>query len=224
MSLHGIRERLKPLVPRRVRRQVNRATFAVVGVALRGDAVHCSCCGRSYRRFVDYPSAYCPGCGAYERHRLLCLYLDRHRELLGGDVLQVGPEAAVIARYAGDVHSWLSVDLDPAHPLADRVMDVMDLALEDASVDLVLCAHVLDIVADRDVAVRELHRVTRPGGTALIQSPRSDFPKGPDEYAARLSAQGFGVTVVLLPEQQDNQLRRRFGLDHGPIFACLRPA
>ena len=103
-------------------------------------------------------------------------------------------------------------------------MDVMDLALEDASFDLVLCAHVLDIVADRGRAVRELHRVTRPGGTALIQSPRSDFPKGPEEYAAQLSAQGFRVTVALLPEQQDDQLRRRFGLDRGPIFACLRPA
>ncbi|MET0938777.1 MAG: methyltransferase domain-containing protein [Gaiellaceae bacterium] len=224
MSLHGIRERLKPLVPPRVRRQVNRATFTVVGVALRGDAVHCSCCGRSYRRFVDYPSPYCPGCGAYERHRLLCLYLDRHPELLAGDVLQVGPEATVIARYAEDAHTWLSVDLDPAHPLADRVMDVMDLALEDASFDLVLCAHVLDVVADRDVAVRELHRVTRPGGTALIQSPRRDFPKGPDEYALQLSAQGFGVTVARLPEQQDDHLRRRFGLDGEPIFNCLRPA
>ncbi|MGH3017029.1 MAG: class I SAM-dependent methyltransferase [Gaiellaceae bacterium] len=190
MSLHCIRERLKPLVPPRVRRLVNRAAFAVVGLALRGDAVHCSCCGRSYRRFVDYPSAYCPGCGTYERHRLLCLYLDRNPELVAGDVLHIGPEAVVIARYGGDARSWLSVDLDPAHPLVDRVMDVMDLALEDASFDLVLCAHVIDVVDDREKAVRELHRITRPGGTALIQLPRRDFPKGPDDHAVQLSALG----------------------------------
>jgi SAM-dependent methyltransferase len=224
VSLHGVRERLKPLVPPRVRRKVNRAAFALVGLALRGDAVRCPCCGRSFRRFIDYPSAYCAGCGAYERHRLLCLYLDPHPELVAGDVLQVGPEATVIARYGGNAESWLSVDLDPAHPLGDQVMDVMDLALEDASFDLVLCAHVIDLVADRDKAVHELHRVTRPGGTALIQSPRRDFPKGPDEYAVQLTAQGFEVTVVRLPEQQDNQLCRRFGLDDEPIFACLRPA
>ena len=82
MSLHGVRERLKPLVPPGVRRQVNRAVFAVVGLALRGDGVHCSCCGRSYRRFVRFPTAYCPACGSYDRQRLLCLYLDRNRELV----------------------------------------------------------------------------------------------------------------------------------------------
>jgi SAM-dependent methyltransferase len=131
----------------------------------------------------------------------------------------------VIARYRGDARSWLSVDLDPDHPLVDRVLDVVDLALEDATFDLVLCAHVIDLVADREKAVRELHRVTRPNGTALIQSPRRDFPKGPDDYAVQLSAPGFEATVVWLAEQQDEELRRRFGLDDDePIFACLRPA
>jgi SAM-dependent methyltransferase len=76
-------------------------------------------------------------------------------------VLQVGPEATVIARYGGNARSWLSVDLDPAHPLADRVMDVMDLDLEARSFDLVLCAHVIDLVDDKEKALRELHRVTR---------------------------------------------------------------
>jgi len=219
-----MRERLKPLVPPRARRQVNRAAFAVVGLALRGGAVHCPCCDRSFRRFIDYPSAYCPGCGAYERHRLLCLYLDRRRELVAGDVLHVGPEAVVIERYGGEARSWLSVDLDPDHPLADRVMDVMDLALDDASFDLVISMHVIDLVQDRERAVRELHRVTRPGGTALIQSPRRDVRNGPDEYAEQLSSPGFEVTVVWLPEQQDERLRRRLGLDDDePIFVCLRP-
>ena len=64
LRLHRVRERIRPLVPRGLWRHVNRATFAVIALAMIGKRVHCPCCGRSYRRFVDYPSAYCPGCGS----------------------------------------------------------------------------------------------------------------------------------------------------------------
>jgi SAM-dependent methyltransferase len=222
VSLHRIRERVKPLVPAGARRTANRMAFGVVRLALRGETVHCACCGRSYRRWVEYPTLYCPGCGAYERHRLLCLYLDRHPDLVQGSVLHVGPEAAVIARFGRAARSWLSVDLDPEHPLVDRVMDVQDLQLEDASFDLVLCAHVVDLVADHDRAVRELWRVTRPGGTALIQTPWRAMSTGADAYAQRLHAPGFDVAVVRLPEQEDEGARRRLGLDDEPLFVCRR--
>ena len=223
MSLHRVRERLRPLVPRRFQRQANRAAFAIVGVALKGNAVECPCCGRSYRRWVDYPSAYCPGCGSYERQRLLCLYIDRQPELVRGDVLQVGPDAGVMARHRDEARSWLAVDIDPGHPLIDHVMDVTSLTLEDGTVDLVLCAHVLDLVHDHDAALRELYRVTRPGGTVLIQAPRRAVPS-PEHYAERLRTLGFEVSVASLPEQTDEPMRRRLGLDDDePIFVCERP-
>ena len=224
LLLHRVREKVRPLLPSRLRRTLNRAAFRMIGLALKGTAVHCSCCGRSYRRFVDYPSAYCPGCGSYERQRLLCLYLDQNRDLVRGDVLHIGPEAGVMARYRRDARSWLAVDVDPTHPLVDRVMDVTDLPLPDGTADLVLCAHVLDVVSDHDAAVRELHRVTRTGGTSMIQAPRRVVKGSPDAYASRLERPGFEVTAVTLPEQTDETLRRRLGLDRDePIFVCLRP-
>jgi SAM-dependent methyltransferase len=223
VSLHRVRERLRPIVPVGLRRRLNRAAFRVIGFALIGSAVHCTCCGRSYRRFVDYPSAYCPGCGSYERQRLLCLYLDRHPELVRGDVLHIGPEAGVMARYRDAGRSWLAVDIDPGHPLVERVMDVRRLPLDDGAVDLVLCAHVLDVVDDHDAAVRELARVTRPGGTVLVQAPRRAVRGSPEAYAERLRAAGLDVSVVTLPEQADEPVRRRLGLDDDePIFVCRR--
>ncbi|HEU0304963.1 MAG TPA: methyltransferase domain-containing protein [Gaiellaceae bacterium] len=221
--LHRVREGVRPLVPRRLRVAVNRLVFGLIGLALTGSAVRCTCCGRSYRRFVDYPSAYCPGCGAYERQRLLCLYLDRHPELVRGDVLHVGPEACVMARYRAGSRSWLAADVDPGHPLVERVTDVTKLALPDAAFDLVLCSHVLDVVGDHDQAVRELARVTRLGGTVLIQAPRRAVRGSPDSYAARLGASGLDVSVVTLPEQEDEPTRRRLGLDDDePIFVGRR--
>ena len=159
----------RPLVPRQLRVAANRAVFSGVGLALRGDAVRCPCCG-SYRRFPRYPTEYCPACGSYERQRLLCLYLDRNPALVSGDVLP--PARSGRSRTAtGRARRWLAVDVDPDHPLADETMDVRSLALPDEAFDFVLCSHVLDILEEHDRAVGELYRVTRPGGIVLIQAP-----------------------------------------------------
>jgi SAM-dependent methyltransferase len=214
---------VRPHVPPRLRRVAKRAVFSTVGLALTGRGVFCPCCGRSYRHFVAYPTAYCPGCGSYERQRLLCLYLDRRPELLDGDVLHVGPEASVVDRYRPRAKSWLTVDLDPTHPFADRTMDVAQLELPDAAFDLVLCSHVLDVVERHDDAVRELFRVTRPGGTTIVQAPRFSVSAVPDEYAVRLAAPGFHVEQTRLPEQEDPEARARFGLARwDPLYMCTR--
>ena len=221
MVLHRIRELVRPIVPRRLRVTANRALFSAVGFALRGNGVRCPCCGRSYRHFVRYPSEYCPNCGSYERQRLLCLFLDRRPQLVAGDVLQVGPERSITDRYRTRATSWLAVDVDPANPLADRTMDVRSLDLADATFDLVLCAHVLDIVEPHDQGVAELRRVTRADGTVLIQAPWRSVKGMPDVYAERLEAADFDVVPELLEEQQDEVERRRFGLDsEDPIFIC----
>ena len=222
--LHRLRETIKPLVPRRLQAEANRAVFAGVGVALRGDSVECSCCGHTYRRFVSYPTLYCPACGSYERQRALCLYLDEHPELGAGDVLQVGPERSIIGRFRPRAATWLAVDVDPDHPLADRTMSVLRLDLPDGAYSLVLCSHVLDIVEPHDDAVAELHRVTRPGGCLIVQAPWRSVRGDPDAYGRRLALAGFRVAPILLDEQRDETARVRYGL-HGdePLFVCLRP-
>jgi SAM-dependent methyltransferase len=117
------------------------------------------------------------------------------------------------------------VDVDPEHPVADAAMDVRALALADASFDLVLCAHVLDVFEEHDEAVAELHRVTRPGGRALVQAPWRSVHGDPVAYAERLTLAGFEAEPVYLAEQADETLCARYGIDgDDPIFVCLRRA
>ena len=214
---------MRPLVPRRLCVGVNRILFGLIGAAMAGRGVTCACCGRSYRRFIRYPSEYCPGCGSYERQRLLCLYLERNPELVTGDVLHIAPERVIVRRFRGRAHSWLSVDIDPRFPGIERQMDLTSLSLPDASYDLVLCSHVLDVIERHDDAVRELYRVTRPGGLALVQAPPRGVSRDADAYAERLASPGFRVEQIRLPEQANEPTRRRLGLDASdPIFACSR--
>ena len=64
---------------------------------------------------------------------------------------------------------YVGVDV-VAHPAADLVGAVESLPVEDGSFDLVLCTQVLEHCDDPAAAVRELRRVTAPGGRVLAST------------------------------------------------------
>ena len=56
----------------------------------------------------------------------------------------------------------------PGNPHADLHGAIDAIPVEDASFDVVLCLQVLEHVPDPAAAIRELHRVVRPGGRVLL--------------------------------------------------------
>ena len=66
------------------------------------------------------------------------------------------------------VSEYVGVDVD--NPAADLQGSVEALPVENAAYDLVLCTQVLEHVDDPDLAVRELYRVTTPGGRILAST------------------------------------------------------
>lgn len=52
-------------------------------------------------------------------------------------------------------------------------MDIMQLTLEDNTIDLFICNHVLEHVKNDIVAMKEIYRVLKPGGYAVLQVPYS---------------------------------------------------
>lgn len=195
----------------------------------RGTRVSCPACGGRWDAFKDdwnRPSALCWGCGAHERHRAQALLLARRPELLGGAsaTLHFAPEYClqrlIEPAASGPGRRYVTGDLDPAG--VDLELDLSGLAIQDASFDAVLCSHVLEHVPDDRLAMRELHRITRPGGWCLVMVPLDlaraqtyedasiTTPEGrlaafwqhdhvrlfaPD-IADRLSAAGFEVEVI----------------------------
>ena len=77
-------------------------------------------------------------------------------------------------------------------------MDIQDLPFEPSSYDLIVCSHVLEHVPDDRRAMKELRRVLRPGGLALLQRP-IDFEadstvEDPDESDPDERTRRFGHT------------------------------
>ncbi|WNG88961.1 class I SAM-dependent methyltransferase [Mycobacterium sp. ITM-2016-00317] len=83
-------------------------------------------------------------------------------------VLHFAPEPALTQLFRGRSSRYQSADLNPE--VADTVLNIEEIALPDESVDVIVCSHVLEHVNDAK-ALREFHRILKPGGRALLMFP-----------------------------------------------------
>lgn len=134
--------------------------------------------GKSYRSFLPYgyvkirPNALSPGTLSLERHRLIWLYLQRQTTffLENATLLHMAPEKALMTRLSKLKHiDYTTCDLES--PLAKVKADICDLPFADATFDWILCNHVLEHIPNDTQAMKELYRVLKPGGKALLQVP-----------------------------------------------------
>lgn len=153
------------------------ARVRAVTARRRGSTVRCPLCEHGFDRFKDEwnrPNALCWRCGSHERHRAQWLLLDQHRPELLEDtraLLHFSPEWCLRDRLASLSHlRYVTTDLDPAQDVELR-LDVTATGLPDGAFDAVICSHVLEHVPDDAAAMRELHRVTAPGGWCLVMVP-----------------------------------------------------
>jgi SAM-dependent methyltransferase len=117
-------------------------------------------------------NAICPKCGSFERHRLQYLVLrDAVKALENREwrVLHFAPEASFRSLFARRFSRYETADL-----FMDRVdykVDIREMPFEDASYDLVFASHVLEHLRDDVKAVREVRRILRPNGIAILPVP-----------------------------------------------------
>ena len=117
-------------------------------------------------------NAKCPGCSSLERHRFQWQLLD---ELLDGrdrsqlSLLHFAPEPCLEVRLRPQFGTYLSADLFRTN--VDRQVDVQNMPMADNSYDVVLCSMVLHYVEDFEAGLREINRVLKPGGLAVLQVP-----------------------------------------------------
>lgn len=118
--------------------------------------------------------AQCPVCRCLDRERLVYLYLRYKTDLFkrSGALLHVAPEPMLsnTLRKSPTV-DYLSADFDPGNVMVQ--IDVTAIKYPDCTFDYIICNHVLEHVIDDLRAMRELYRVLKPGGWAILQVPVS---------------------------------------------------
>jgi len=114
------------------------------------------------------PFGRCPKCGALERHRLQRIVLDRLGIAVSARCLQFAPDP-ITPMLRSRCAKVVTADIAPE---GDSIrLDLTKIDMPDRSFDVVYASHVLEHIPDDMEAVREVHRVLRPGGIAVLPVP-----------------------------------------------------
>lgn len=168
---------VRRFIPRKHLHRVLNLGKQFTGLFYYGNKMECPVCGRKARKFMPYgvikrENAMCPHCFSLERHRLMWLYLQRETDLFSANpkLLHVAPEKCFIKqleKLLGD--NYITADLDS--PLAKVKMNIQDIRFPDGEFGVIFCNHVLEHVDDDRQAMREMHRVMKPGGWGIMLAP-----------------------------------------------------
>lgn len=192
------KEWLKKLIPptaltlyHHLQRLFYKVKLAYYRITLRGNTYYCPFCKNTFSRFLpdgkNLPvlnqycvigggyrtNCICPGCGSKDRERLLYCYLKQKTGIFSEKplhVLHIAPEANLkkVLKQHPQLN-YINADLNPG--AADVQMDITDIPYSDAFFDIILCNHVLEHIPNDGLAIRQLYRVLKPGGQAILQVP-----------------------------------------------------
>lgn len=192
-------------------------------------------------------AAGCFKCGSRDRERLLYAFIIEELKLpKNTSILHIAPEpklSGVILKQ--NFKEYICGDLFTEgyqYPEYVKNINVLDIPYEENHFDLLICNHVLEHIPDDQKAMKEILRVLKPGGKAILQVPISknnmktheDFsisdPKKREElfgqfdhvriygqdYVQRLENVGFCVNKINISERY-----KRLGVNPDEdIFFC----
>lgn len=194
----------------------------------------CTLCGSSGKGFAPLPKFYrqnaekfgyvffgrgemtapetysCRRCGASDRERLYAHWLQR--SLDSGQlsrsikVIHFAPERPLWRYLTRErvFQQYETADL-VRHDVDYRNIDLMQLPFSADSYDFFICSHVLEHVRDDLLSIRELWRITKPGGSGLLMAP---------------ICTGLTATIEDPDETSESERWRRFGQnDHVRLYA-----
>lgn len=105
--------------------------------------------------------------------------------------------------------------------------NLIDLPLDDASVDVVVNFQVIEHLWDQSAFVAECHRVLRPGGVLLMSTPnRITFSPGRDTplnpfHTRELNAAELTELLTVVPSSDGFDVQEMLGVFHGTTLRAL---
>src|SRR6185295_8593654 len=204
---------------------------------------YCPICRSQLRSFQPFgvrprPNALCPVCGSLERHRLVWMYLEEEGATLFTPpkkrMLHAAPEACMSKLFQRSEYiDYISIDIEPCAMIR---VDLTSACFPNDTFDVIYASHVLEHIPDDRKAMREIFRILKRGGTAILQVPinakvtfedstiitpsqrecvfgQSDHVRiYGEDYYERLKEAGFEVQRKKVRVQLDRCASRRIGV------------
>lgn len=204
----------RPSIPHFVRdakrfliRESIEAFLAARALLFAGTRYTCPVCGLKLRAFTRgglsfrvRPLGYCPRCNAKARHRRDWLFLKEKTTLFSTHtrLLYVSPNYCFSRRFLALSNlDYVGIDYRN-HRNVSVKGNLANIPLRSNAFDAIVCIHVLEHIEQDRQMIRELFRVLKPGGWALVSVPirrERETYEDPTITTPDARARAFGETV-----------------------------
>jgi SAM-dependent methyltransferase len=198
---------------------------------------NCPICGNEFWIFLPGPfgkrkNASCPFCGSLERHRSLYLFFKENTNLYNRNefsdtikILHFAPEPCLYEYFNNVPNSdYFPVDFDSSVQGIRDVIDIQNIKYEDNTFDIIICNHIMEHIPDDHAAMREVKRVLKPTGIAIINAPvyySLDFTlENPEYNTPELRTEYYGQFDHIRKYGKDYVIRLQ---DAGFIVCIIEP-
>jgi len=236
-----------------------------------GTSYTCNICGSSLKKFSPFPKSVekqanlagflydfkqvetlnydnytCPFCLSSDRERLYLLFLDNYLTSREGfyKVLDFAPGNSFVnaIRVRKNIN-YLTADMIRSD--YDVSIDICNMvSVEDDQFNIVICSHILEHVLDPNSALKEIYRVLKTGGFAIIMVPlfkgvvstienkfyntellrfkhfgQSDHVRlfSKEDFVSRIENAGFNLSECRV-DQFDDRLIKLYGIDENSVL------
>lgn len=198
---------IKSIIPKTIKVKYKAYIKRQVAKQIVGDNVFCPICESYFKYFAsfglsDRKNARCHNCNSLERHRLLYLYMKVRLNFFNLNknltVLHFAPEKFFYNIFSNNnMIDYVPCDLEPEiynyKGLTEVVkVDITQVPYDDETFDFIICNQVLEHVSNDSLAMRELFRVMKKGGSGIFQVPI--------DYNSDKTYEDFSIT---LPKERE---------------------
>lgn len=179
--------------------------------------VVCPICGWNGEKFLPCgiiirENDLCPRCNSLEKHRLYYLYLlnkiNINKKL---KVCHFAPEKSITDFFGLFKNiEYISCDIEPGRAMC--IQDITSITFDDNSFDIIFCSHVLEHIEDDIKAMKELNRILKPYGFAILQVPYAGMKFGYTNIELDTTYEDFSITP---PEEREKKFSQS---DHVRIY------
>ena len=170
---NSLKNSLTRFIPKKLLFRIEPILRKYYAIFKKGSNHECVICDFKASDWVHLPNhdLLCPNCGSLSRDRRLWQLVKENYVKNDIQILDFSPSRTLFRKWKKEknvkhIASDLSGDF-----IADVTFDITQIPEKENTFDLIICYHILEHVIDDVKAMSELHRVLKPNGTVLIQTP-----------------------------------------------------